>query len=482
MHLKLKTKQEKINKDLTSRLFNKPVSFPKECKRFIYRREANLKTIIIADDMTGANVSNSLLAASGYTVATISNNENIAKYQYYDSIGIHTDSRGMDPKKAYRTVREEMRKLKELEVNFFNKRIDSTLRGNNRQELDAMLDELGEDTVAIVVPAFPDSNKIVIGNYMMVDDVPLELTDVRNDPTSPITSSRVIKNFQGDSDREIGVISMETIMLGREAIADNIVGLKENGAQIIIIDATTNENIELIAKATLDTGLKFVSVDPGPFTYHLVKESSNTESIRNKQKMLFVIGSVSEVTISQIARFRAEMYPHITRIDAKKLLNDESREEEIDRVVNRVIEHSDKNQMFLVATMIEKEDKIDLKAAAEEYGITVSEASQIISHNVALIGTKIAKSLDAQLGGIYSSGGDITQGLLNLTNTTGIQIKDEIIPLAVYGTIMDGDLDKKAIVTKGGLIGDQYTLTRCAEFLQTKIANRYYEPAEAVEQ
>lgn len=435
-----------------------------------------MKTVIVADDMTGANVSNSLLATRGYKVATISNNDNMTSYQDYDGLGIHTDSRGMDPDEAYLTVRKEMEKLKDLDVKFFNKRIDSTLRGNNRSELDAMLDVLGEDTVAIVVPAFPDSDKIVIGNYMMVDDVPLELTDVRNDPTSPITSSRVIKNFQGDSPREIGVISMETIMLGKEAIADNIIALKENGAQIILVDATTNENIETIAKATLETNLKFVSVDPGPFTYYLVKESSNNESAKNKQKMLFVIGSVSEVTVSQITRFRAEMGPHITRIDARKLLYDELREAEINRVLNRVIDNLEKNQIFLVATMIEKEDKIDLKSISDELNISISQASSIISKNVALIGTEIAKKMGEQLGGLYTSGGDITQALLELTNTTGIQIKDEIIPLAVYGTIIDGDLDNKSIVTKGGLIGDQYTLTQCAEFLQTKIANKYYVP------
>ncbi len=438
-----------------------------------------MKTIIVADDMTGANVSNSLLAANGYTVATISNNDNIANYQDYDSLGVHTDSRGMTPEEAYATIRKEMESLKDLDVEFFNKRIDSTLRGNNRSELDAMLDVLGEDTVAIVVPSFPDSDKIVIGNYMLVDGVPLEQTDVRNDPTSPVTSTRVIKNFQGDSDRQIGVISMETIMLGKEAIADNIIALFEGGSQIIILDATTNEDIELIAQATLETGLDFVSVDPGPFTYYLVKESSNNVSSKNRQKTLFVIGSVSEVTISQIDRFRADMRPHITRIDTEKLLDDDLRDEEINRVVQRVLEDIDENQMFLISSMIEKEDKLDLKAAADKHGLTVSEASQIISSNIALMGAEIAKQMGDRLGGLYSSGGDITQALLKLTNTTGIQIKDEIIPLAVYGTIRDGDLDNKAIVTKGGLIGDQYTLTQCAQYLQTKITNRYYEPVES---
>lgn len=79
-----------------------------------------------------------------------------------------------------------------------------------------------------------------------------------------------------------------------------------------------------------------------------------------------------------------------------------------------------------------------------------------------------------ELGGLYTSGGDITQAFLERIGTAGIQIKDEVIPLAVYGSIMGGKLDGKAIVTKGGLIGDEYTLFQCAKFLSTKIASNYY--------
>ncbi|MGX7106841.1 four-carbon acid sugar kinase family protein [Hutsoniella sourekii] len=433
-----------------------------------------MKSIIIADDMTGSNVSNSLLAKHGYKVGTVSNSENIENYEDYDALGIHTDSRGISPEDAYDTVYKEMEHLKNLDVKFFNKRIDSTLRGNNGYELNAMLDVLGDDTLGIIVPAFPDSGKIVIGNYMLVDGIPLELTDVKNDPTSPVTTSRVINVFKEQTDREIGVISMETIMLGISAIKDTILALKENGAQLIIIDACTNEDIETIARATLEANVDFVSVDPGPFTYYLVKHSSTVGSEKNKQKMLFVVGSVSTIAISQIARLRAELDPYVVRIDAEKLLYSGKREAEIERVTSKVLSRLDDYSMFLVATMIEKEDKLNLTEAADKAGITPREASALISKNVAIIGEKIASKMGSQLGGVYTSGGDITQAFLELTNTTGIQIKDEIIPLAVYGSIMGGDLDHKAIVTKGGLIGDEFTLVECAEYLETKISSQFY--------
>lgn len=434
-----------------------------------------LKSIIIADDMTGSNVSNSLLAKDGFRVGTISNIENLDAYKEYDALGIHTDSRGMEEKQAYEAVKQKMDLLKHVDTEFFTKRIDSTLRGNNGAELEAMLDSLDDDRVAIVVPAFPDSGKIVIGNYMLVDGIPLELTDVRNDPTSPIKTSRVMNIFKDQTDRNIAVISMETILEGTEAIKDTLLAVRENGAEIILVDATRNEDIDNIAKATLESNLNFIAVDPGPFTHYLVKNSQENQKHKNKQKILFVIGSVSNIAISQIARLRAEHNPYVVQINAENLLDPEQRELEKERIEQAVLRNLDNNSMFLLATMTEEEHKLDLGEVIKEYNITKYEASEMISQHTADIGNRVANALGNTLGGVYTSGGDITKAFLELTGTTGIQIKDEIIPLAVYGTIMGGELNGKSIVTKGGLIGDEFTLSQSAEYLQTKISGRFYE-------
>lgn len=437
-----------------------------------------MKSIIVADDMTGSNVSGSLLAKDGFKVGTISNMKELSKYKDYDALGVHTDSRGVSSKEAYDIVSKKMMYLKNLDTSFFTKRIDSTLRGNNGSELDAMMDVLDNDEVAIVVPSFPDSGKIVIGNYMLVNGIPLELTDVKNDPTSPINTSRVINVFKEQTTRDIAVISMETILEGVDAIKETIIAVKNNGAEIIIMDACTNEDIDKIAKATLRSNVNFIAVDPGTFTHYLVKNTKDNQVYKNQQKLLFVIGSVSNIAISQIARFRAEHNPYVVRINAKDLLDDNKRENEKNRITRLILDNLEGNDMFLLATMVEKEDKIDLDLESKRQGLTKHEASTIISQNTANIGTQVAKALGNTLGGLYTSGGDITKSFLELTGTTGIQIKGEIIPLAVYGTIMGGELNGKSIVTKGGLIGDEYTLSECAEYLQTKISGRYYEDSE----
>lgn len=433
-----------------------------------------MKALIIADDLTGANVSNSSLAKNGYKVGTINNTRDIKRYENYDALGLHTDSRGISAQEAYQAVQEKMEAVKDLKVGFYNKRIDSTLRGNLGSELDAILDYLPKGTIAIVVAPYPDSGKVVIGDYMLVNGVPLELTDVKNDPTAPVNSSKVSAIFEEQTKRKTAVITVETIMQGKQAITDTMCALKAGGAEIIVVDAFTNDDIDVIAQATLAMNQPFVAVDPGPFTYYLVKNSDHTELPKSKQKILFTIGSASSIVISQIAHLRAELAPYVAKIDAVELLYPQRREQEIARVRDLVLSHLEDNHMLLVATMVQKEDKLDLGKVSHEAGISKQQASEIISENVARIGSEIALAMGDELGGLYTSGGDITQAFLERIGTAGIQIKDEVIPLAVYGSIMGGKLDGKAIVTKGGLIGDEYTLFQCAKFLSTKIASNYY--------
>ncbi|MDY6416382.1 MAG: four-carbon acid sugar kinase family protein [Succinivibrio dextrinosolvens] len=54
--------------------------------------------------------------------------------------------------------------------------MDSTLRGNIGAETDAMLDSLGEQYTAIVVPTFPSSGRTVVGGYLLVNGALLHKT------------------------------------------------------------------------------------------------------------------------------------------------------------------------------------------------------------------------------------------------------------------------------------------------------------------
>lgn len=115
-----------------------------------------IETLIVADDLTGANATGSLLAKQGRRVGTLMDQGNLQSLADFDVLAVTTDSRGSSSKTAKERVSQVMETFKETEVGFFNKRIDSTLRGNVGAEIDAMLEQLAPETIAIVVAAFPN--------------------------------------------------------------------------------------------------------------------------------------------------------------------------------------------------------------------------------------------------------------------------------------------------------------------------------------
>jgi uncharacterized protein YgbK (DUF1537 family) len=152
------------------------------------------KIIIIADDLTGANATGVLLVQQGFKAATFINLDKYKSMQNddYDILSINTDSRAIKKEEAYKRVKSIVELFKEEDVKLFAKRIDSTLRGNIGAEISAILDNVKDDTYAIVVPSFPASGRACVGGYLMVHQVPLEKTAVATDPKTPVFTSKVV--------------------------------------------------------------------------------------------------------------------------------------------------------------------------------------------------------------------------------------------------------------------------------------------------
>ena len=232
------------------------------------------KIVIIADDLTGANATSVLLARQGFKATTFLNlnKYNAQEHKDLNIISISTDSRGIEKQLAYEKVKNVVDFFKNEDVKLFAKRIDSTLRGNIGSEISAILDNLNDDTIAIVVPSFPASGRVCIGGYLMVNQVPLENTDVAKDPKTPIFTSSAVKLIGDQMKVKPGFIELDKVLKGTDSIKDAIISEKDKGSKVIVIDATTDDDILKIAKAVKLSGIKAISVDPGPFTAALSEE------------------------------------------------------------------------------------------------------------------------------------------------------------------------------------------------------------------
>ncbi|NFE81652.1 type III effector Hop protein [Clostridium sporogenes] len=431
-----------------------------------------LNYVIIADDLTGANATGVLIKKLGLKPVTLMNSlrkDDLEKS--YDTVLYSTDSRGVEKEDAYERVYQATEFFFNQNVKVYGKRIDSTLRGNIGSEIDGMLDALPKATIAAVVPSFPEANRQAVGGYLLVNGKALEDSDAAKDGKKPINSSIIEKLVKEQSKYEAASIYIEDIKKGCENLQNKILKFYDEGKKLIIFDALDNNDLEIISKALINTNIKFISVDPGPFTaavinQHIVldKESKRDKKISNK--VLMSIGSITDTTRAQLERLSKDRDIFKIDINSRAILSDiNTKHKEIDRVINKVIENKDLYDVFcVVLDSLYEEVRINLDEEAKKQNTTKEFLSQIMNTSVAEISYRIMKEIKS-IKGIFSSGGDISVSICRKFNSAGLELLDEVMPLAAYGKFIEGEFPDMKIVSKGGMVGKEDGMELCVDYL-----------------
>ena len=419
-----------------------------------------MKGVIVADDLTGANASGVLLKKIGLSVSSLFRLTGATEHKA-DVLAYSTASRGLSSEEAFRRVREAFLQLTSG-GEFFNKRIDSTLRGNIGAEIDGALSALGDDFTAIVVPAYPDSGRIVANRTMLVNGMLLTESDAGRDPKMPVASDDVVDLVAQQTRHKVRYFSLKDLAQDVDSFAAAVREAAKE-VRVLVFDAVRNEDVQKIAKAVLQSGCCVLTVDPGPLTMQFVYEMQVKE--KREQKVLLVIGSVTATTKRQIADLLQKRRVFFVDMRVKEFFEKERREAEIRRVVNKICDAVDAEDVLLLTTTpLSDEGHLDLKATAKALGVTPEDSGTLTE----AAGEILEKS--GKLEGVYCSGGDITIALLEKLDADGIEVRDEVLPLAVYGRILGGRLPKLRIVTKGGMIGGDDAIGLCLEKIAKDIA------------
>jgi uncharacterized protein YgbK (DUF1537 family) len=428
-----------------------------------------LKYVVIADDLTGANATGSLLKKLKLKTVTLmdcTDRSCVNRFQS-DATVCSTDSRGMTQEEAYDKVFATVQNLKDDGVKVYNKRIDSTLRGNLGAEIDAILDGLEDNRIAVIVPAFPDAQRIAVGGYLLVNGMPLQESDAAKDPKKPINTSIIEDLVKEQTKYEIGTIKLDIVCAGQEAIKKSIIEISEKGKRLIILDAVTNNDLDNIAKALVETGIKFVTIDSGPFTAAVTKEYERLgqDLVKNK-KVLMAIGSITNTTKVQLERVTSDLDAFKVDIITERLINEvDEREAEISRVVGEIVSNQNEGRVLCVAIdSINPDTRVNLDEVALVKNTTKESLSLIINDSIAEISSRILKAVP-DINGIFSSGGDISVGVCKKFKSAGLELIGEVIPLAAYGKLIGGDFPELSIVSKGGMVGDVDGMKICVKYL-----------------
>lgn len=440
-----------------------------------------MKIAVIADDLTGANADGALLTAKGFPCATCLDLEkwDSKAFVEYPSIAVSTDSRLLSPKDAREKVREAVALFAAQKPIIVSKRIDSTLRGNVGAEIEGALEALdaaaepgSEKTVAVVVPPYPNSGRIAVGGYLIVHGVPLERSPIAQDSATPVNSSSTLTIIAEQTELPSGFISLTTVLAGSYAVRDQALRLWREGCRILVCDGVTNDDIAVVAEGFRHVPFPVLAVNPGPFTAELAAVRLASPEVEFVDRILVIIGSTSELTQRQIETLRLIHKAHIVRVDCKKLLDDEHREREIDEAVANLLANPQGAAIFGVCTAEKAEDVFSMDDLSRKLGLTPSEISLRINTALASIADQLLSRVQLRIGGLYTSGGEVTVTTIRALGGTGFSVRDLVIPLAVYGHLLGGRYSGLPMVTKGGFVGDSYGLVQCVEYLFTKIATQ----------
>lgn len=429
--------------------------------------------VVIGDDITGVNATGVLLKKMDYKTYTVMNLEKVelSTMMECDCLMYPTDSRGVSADIAYNRVFNVAKLLQSDDVKVYAKRIDSTLRGNLGSETDALLDALGDDYIAIAASCFPESGRIILGGYMLVNGIPLHKTNIAIDPKTPVTTSEVKPIFEKQSKYPVGQILMSDMMDGKEVLAAMILEKVNAGCRTLVFDCVTQEDLDLIADAVIESGIKFIAVDPGVFTATISRKLIvPRENSEERPKILAVVGSVNSNTRDQMEELWLSQETFKILAESKHFVgDDEEREAEITRVVDAVLKNM---RLYDICTVagdgLYPENRIDMPAVAAEKGCTIDDLSEMINTAFAEITYRIFKASDA-FHGLYSSGGDITVAICKKFETAGLCLLDEVLPLAAYGTAIKGEFDGIHMITKGGSQGNKNAINQCITFLKEKL-------------
>lgn len=419
---------------------------------------------MIADDLTGANANCSLMKKIGLNAATILD-VNAEIPEKFDAFAVTTDSRGMEAEEAYMKVKDALEKAKSEEAELYSKRVDSTLRGNLGSEINAFFDVLGEDYMGIAVPAYPDTNRIVINGIMLVNGQLLLNSDAGRDTKTPVFTSAVFDLLKKDLKYKCEMIYLEEIEKGKEYLSNLILEKKKTGVNLLIFDGITNLHLELIAEAVLDTKIKFFSIDPGPFTLEVANQILDREDKLNK--VLMVVGSVTDITIDQIHELlNSNNNIRVIKVDAESLAVERERNKEIKKVSEEALKFLKNDDLILITStpIYEGEKRLILSDVARMENKNIDDISVMISSGLAEIAKNVVLS-DYSFAGTYMSGGDITVAFTKLLGAEGLEIKEEVIPLAAYGRIMGGLKPDMRVISKGGMVGNKDAMKICVDKL-----------------
>ncbi len=217
---------------------------------------------IISDDLTGANEIGLVLAEHLDSHLVLNSGTSTAGLdrliEDYAGVVVNLNTRDCPGHTAQRLISEVLQNNPQLRRRLIYKKIDSTLRGNLIEELEAILDN-GLADLIYFVPASPQTHRFTVGGYHLVGNQPIALTEyadglaVAGTSYLPDLLGRYLKY-------KVRSISLRQLAAGCQNVDQLTMDFYQAGFRILICDACSQSDLWVIRDAVLNSPLKILPV------------------------------------------------------------------------------------------------------------------------------------------------------------------------------------------------------------------------------
>lgn len=428
-----------------------------------------VEVAIIADDLTGA-------ADTGVQFCPYFRDTVLMPYSNISSdpdgvlssplqaLAVYTNSRSLNAGQSRDRLCAVARQLLLLQPKHIYKKIDSCIRGNLGAEVEAIMDEMGYE-VSFIAPAFPEMGRTTFHDVHLVDGVPVALTELSQDPVTPLTESRLSRVVSLGSHYKVSHVDFQFVDGTEEVLAAEIDRLVHCGARHLVFDTINQTHLDRIVHLGLAWPKKALLVGsaglaksfgctfprqplPGGYDFETVPAGNH----------LLVCGSISERTNIQLSVLM-KTYPYEVIYLQPHLLANSAGRDELLLYVRGVQSALSKNSLII---------RIGDKGMQ---GIERPEAMKPWSAEEIVRGLGVFVEMvlrNAKPASLFLTGGDTANAVMASIGIKGVRLFGEIVPGVVHGIVTGGMANGLSVVTKAGAFGNENTLIALHEYWENK--------------
>lgn len=411
---------------------------------------------VISDDLTGANEIGLVLAEHLKSNLVLNRTDSTVGLdpfiEDYAGVVVNLNTRDCSGQNAQRLVSKTLQNNPKLRNRLIYKKIDSTLRGNLIEELEAILDHHLADVI-FLVPASPQMQRFTVGGYHLVGNQPVADTDYAGGLS--VAGTSYLPDLIGRRPKyKVRSIGLSHLAAGFQSVGQLAMDFYQEGCRILICDACSQRDLWVIRDVILKSPLKILPVGSAALFQELFTLGHGS----GEAPCMVICGSLNHQSRVQIQKLVDLSIVGNIQIDLNRALS-EQRESEIDRVVRLATVFFKEKRNLLIQT---PGTPFSLNSKS---GVTITDS---LSSSIGqLLGIMVARLLkNIRISGLILTGGSIAAEVIDQLDGKGIILVKGLSPVVPVGRLTGGPYDGLRVITKGGGVGDKDILVRAVNYLR----------------